>query len=53
MAKPEFVANVEQQLIMLAQSGQLQGPITDEMLQQILHKLTPTKKEIKITRISK
>jgi len=53
LAKPEFVANVEQQLIMLAQSGQLDGQITDAMLQQILRKLMPRKKEIRIRRISK
>lgn len=53
LAKPEFVNNVEQQLILIAQSGQIQGPITDEMLQQILQKLTPKRKEIKITRINK
>lgn len=53
LAKPEFVGNVENQLLMLAQSGQLNGQISDQMLQQILRKLTPKPKEIKITRISK
>ena len=53
LAKPEFVAGVENQLLMLAQSGQLNGQISDQMLQQILRKLTPKPKEIKITRISK
>jgi programmed cell death protein 5 len=53
LAKPEFVAGVEQQLILLAQSGQLNGQITDQMLQQLLQKLAPKRKEIKITRISK
>ena len=53
LAKPEFVANVEQQLIMLAQSGQLGSQITDKMLMQLLQKLMPKKKDIKITRISK
>ena len=53
LAKPEFVANVEQQLIMLAQSGQIGDKINDQMLQQILRKLTPKKKEITIRRISK
>jgi len=53
LTKPEFVASVEQQLIMLAQSGQLNGPISDQMLQQILRKLMPKRKEIKITRINK
>jgi programmed cell death protein 5 len=53
LAKPEFVANVEQQLIMLAQTGQLSDKIDDQMLQQLLRKLIPKKKEIKITRINK
>ncbi|WP_455392272.1 DNA-binding protein [[Eubacterium] cellulosolvens] len=53
LTKPEFVAGVEQQLILLAQTGQLNGKINDEMLRQLLRKLTPKKKEIKITRISK
>ena len=53
LAKPEFVVNVEQQLIMLAQSGQLSGQIDDQMLQQLLRKLIPKKKEINITRINK
>lgn len=53
LAKPEFVANVEQQLIMLAQTGQIQSQITDEQLQQLLIRLAPKPKEIKITRINK
>ncbi len=53
LAKPDFVSGVEQQLIMIAQTGQLNGQITDEMLQQLLRKLMGQKKEIKITRISK
>ena len=53
LAKPEFVTGVEQQLIMLTQSGQLRGQIDDKMLIQILKKLTPKRKEITITRINK
>lgn len=53
LAKPDFVNAVEQQIILIAQSGQISGPITDEMLQQILTKLAPKRKEIKITRINK
>ena len=53
LTKPEFVAGVEQQLIMLAQTGQLSNKINDQMLQQLLKKLMPKKKEIKITRIRK
>lgn len=53
LAKPEFVAGVEQQLILLAQSGQINEKINDEMLQQLLKKIIPKRKEIKITRINK
>ena len=49
-ARPEFVEQVEAQLIMLVQSGQIREKISDEILVQILEKLTPEKKEIKITR---
>ena len=53
LTKPEFVANVENQLILLAQSGQLNGKISDEMLLGLLKKLMPKKREIKIKRVSK
>ncbi len=53
LAKPEFVGGVEQQLIMLAQTGQLTEPVSDEMLKQLLKKLMNKRKEIKITRINK
>ena len=53
LAKPEFVDGIEQQLIMIAQSGQIALPINDDMLKQLLQKLMGKKKEIKITRISK
>ncbi len=53
LAMPEFVDNVEQQLIVLAQTGQLPGQVNDQMLRQILRKLTPKRKEIKIKRIEK
>jgi len=50
IAKPEFTASVENQLIMLAQSGQLGGRVDDQTLIQILEKLTPKKREITIKR---
>jgi len=49
MARPELAASVEQQIIMLAQSGRLGQKIDDATLQQVLAKLTPKKKEISIT----
>ncbi len=50
IAHPELVENVEQQLLMLAQSGRLNQKITDDMLVQILKKVTPKKRETTIRR---
>ena len=50
LTKPEFAKAVEQQLVMLAQSGQLRERLTDEQLKVILKKLIPEKKDFNITR---
>ena len=50
MARPEFANQIEQQLITLAQSGRLQKQIDDTMLKQLLARIQPKKKEIKIER---
>jgi programmed cell death protein 5 len=50
VARPEIAANVENQLIMLAQSGRLKSKVTDEQLQELLKRILPKKRDIKITR---
>lgn len=48
-ARPELVHILEDQLINLAATGRV-GIITDELLKQILMKVLPKKKEIRIER---
>ena len=50
LASPDQANAVEMQLIQLAQSGRLQGVITDAMLREILQKIMPRKREITIER---
>lgn len=52
MTYPEFATNVENQLIILAQTGRLGGRrITDKMLKDILRKVQPSRRDIKIKRV--
>jgi programmed cell death protein 5 len=50
LAYPELTESIESQLIALAQSGRVQRVIDDETLRQILMRLIPKKREIKIER---
>jgi programmed cell death protein 5 len=50
LAHPEIAEAVENQLIMLAQSGRINQRISDEMLVQILKKVMPKKRETRIIR---
>ncbi len=50
LAYPEVAVGVENQLIALAQSGRVNGVIDDAALRQILRKLVPQKRDIKIER---
>lgn len=50
MARPEIVESIENQLIMIAQSGELKNKINDEQLRMLLSKIMPKRRDIKIKR---
>ena len=50
VARPEMVESIENQLIMLAQSGKLKNKINDEELRILLSRVLPKKRDIKIKR---
>jgi len=50
IARPDVAENIENQLIMFAQSGQLKNKINDEQLLELLSKIIPKKRDIKIKR---
>lgn len=50
ITRPEFAKAVEQQLVMLAQSGRLKQRITDVQLKELLKQITPQKKDFTIRR---
>ncbi len=50
MTRPDVVESVENQLIMLVQQGRITQQIDDYTLRQILRKVVPRKREIKIER---
>ncbi|MEM3395866.1 MAG: DNA-binding protein [Thermoplasmata archaeon] len=50
LAKPELAEMVENQLILLAQSGRLRSQITDEVLKELLSKVQSERRETKIVR---
>lgn len=50
VARPEAVEAIENQLILIAQSGQLKSKINDEQLRMLLLRVLPKKREIKIKR---
>lgn len=49
-ARPELADNLENQLIMLAQSGRLKNKINDEQLRDLLSRILPKKRDITIRR---
>ncbi len=50
LTRPDFARAVEQQLVMLAQSGRLAQKITDAQLKELLRQLSAGKREYRITR---
>jgi len=50
LARPELAESIENQLIYLAQAGQIRGQITDAALRDLLARMAPQKREIKIER---
>jgi len=50
LAYPELKENIENQLIQLAQSGRVQRQIDDPTLRQILERVIPRRRDIKIER---
>ena len=50
VARPEIAEAIENQLILLVQSGKLKNKINDEQLRMLLSKLIPKRRDIKIKR---
>jgi programmed cell death protein 5 len=50
MTRPDLVEHVENQLVMLVQSGRITDKIDDYTLRQLLRRIMPAKREIKIER---
>ena len=50
IARPGMAESIENQLIILAQSGQLKSKINDEQLRMLLSKIIPKKRDINIKR---
>jgi len=51
MVKPEFASQLELQLIQLAQQGRINVPVTDEQIKDLLMRLQPQRRDIKIRRV--
>jgi len=50
LARPQIAEQIENQLILLAQSGRLNQKIDDEQLRQLLQRMIPKKRDINIRR---
>lgn len=50
LTRPDFARAVEQQLVLLAQSGRLREKISDDQLKALLQQLQPAKRDFTIRR---
>jgi len=50
VARPQIAEQIENQLIMVAQSGRLKNKIDDKQLKELLSRIIPKKRDIKIKR---
>jgi len=50
VARPQIAEQIENQLVMLVQSGRLKNKINDKQLRELLSKMIPKKRDIKIKR---
>lgn len=50
LTRPEVAESLENQLVVLAQQGRLQRKVDDEMLRQLLARVAPKSRDIKIER---
>lgn len=53
IARPEVAESVENYLYQLAKAGRIRSQITDEALKEILSRIMPPKREVKIQRLSR
>jgi programmed cell death protein 5 len=51
VARPEMAEEIENQIILLAQTGRLKNKINDEQLRMLLSKIIPKKRDINIRRM--
>ena len=51
LIKPELVAQLEEYLLQLANAGRVRVPITDEVLKEILYRITSNRRDIRIRRL--
>lgn len=50
MSKPEFAEQAEQQILSIAQRGQIDGQIDEEQMKQVLKELSPDSKSFNVRR---